>query len=226
MHYAMSVCRAATPRRMRSRILSLLALAVLAGAGVTLLASGPATGKSSQQSATPSKGGGTAATLTLHQASALTLALSPDRKTISMNLLGNLWTLPAAGGTATRTSSLMQDTAYPDWSPDGKTIAFQSYKSGTFHIWAMNPDGTNVRELTFGFYDDREPQYSPDGTKIAFSSDRPPAGQAGRQASRAGKPPVATGPQRVGVTRSRDLPCLTMASRYSAQSGCSPEIER
>ena len=42
----------------------------------------------------------------------------------------------------------MQDTAYPDWSPDGKTIAFQSYKSGTFHIWAMNPDGSNVRELT------------------------------------------------------------------------------
>jgi Tol biopolymer transport system component len=161
---------------MRSRILSLLTVAVLAGAGVTLLASGPATGKGSRQAGGPAMGGGRSAKLTLHQASALTLALSPDRKTISMNLLGNLWTLPAAGGTATRTSSLMQDTAYPDWSPDGKTIAFQSYKSATFHIWAMNPDGTNVRELTFGFYDDREPQYSPDGTKIAFSSDRPPAG--------------------------------------------------
>ena len=93
-----------------------------------------------------------------------------------MNLLGNLWTLPAAGGTATRTTSLQQDTAYPDWSPDGKTIAFQSYKSGGFHIWAMNPDGSHVRQLTSGFYDDREPQFSPDGTKIVFSSDRPPDG--------------------------------------------------
>ena len=46
------------------------------------------------------------------------------------------------------------------------------------------------------------------------------------QARRAGKPPVAMGPQRSGVTRSRGLPCLTMASRYSSQSGCSPEIER
>src|SRR6202000_517373 len=157
----MSVCLAATPRRMRSRILSLLVLAVLAGTGVALLASGPATGKApgkgSSQAATPARGGGTKATLTLHQASALTLALSPDRKTISVNLLGNLWTLPASGGTATRTSSLMQDTAYPDWSPDGKTIAFQSYKSGTFHLWAMNPDGTNVRELTFGFSHERRP---------------------------------------------------------------------
>jgi Tol biopolymer transport system component len=161
---------------MRSRILSLLALAVLVGAGVTLLATGPATGKGSKPATTPARGGGTKATLTLHQASALTLALSPDGKTIAMNLLGNLWTLPTSGGTATRTSSLMQDTAYPDWSPDGKTIAFQSYASGTFHLWAMNPDGSNVRELTSGFYDDREPQFSPDGTKITFSSDRPPLG--------------------------------------------------
>jgi Tol biopolymer transport system component len=71
---------------------------------------------------------------------------------------------------------LSQDTAYPTWSPDGQTIAFQSYKSGNFHVWAMNPDGSNVRELTFGYYDDREPVFSPDGTQIAFSSDRPPAG--------------------------------------------------
>ena len=41
-------------------------------------------------------------------------------------------------------------------------------------------------------------------------------------ARRAGKPPVATGPQRVGVMRSSDLPCSTIARRYSSQSGCSP----
>jgi len=41
-----------------------------------------------------------------------------------------------------------------------------------------------------------------------------------------GKPPVAMGDQFCGVMRSRDLPCLSMASRYSGQSGCSPEIER
>jgi Tol biopolymer transport system component len=176
VHYAMSFCRSVTPARSRSRVLCLLTLVVMVGAGVTLLASGAATGKGAHLTGGAARGGGTSASLTLHEASALTLALSPDHKTIAMNLLGNVWTLPASGGTATRTTSLQQDTAYPDWSPDGSTIAFQSYKSGTFHIWAMNPDGSNVRELTFGFYDDREPQFSPDGTKIAFSSDRPPDG--------------------------------------------------
>ena len=45
-------------------------------------------------------------------------------------------------------------------------------------------------------------------------------------ASRAGKPPVATGPHDSGVTRSRHLPCSTIAERYSSQLGCSPEIDR
>lgn len=51
--------------------------------------------------------------------------------------------------------------------------------------------------------------------------------QSGCQsAKRSGKPPVATGPQRRGVTRIRDLPCFTMASRYSSQSGWSPAMLR
>ena len=174
MQYVMSVRRALTAGRARTTSLGVL-LAVLVGAGAVLIATGSATGKGARAPSGPAIGGGESASLTLHESSALTLALSPDHRTIAINMLGNLWTLPMAGGTATRTSSLLQDTAYPDWSPDGKTIAFQSYKSGTFHIWAMNPDGANVRELTNGFYDDREPQFSPDGTQIAFSSDRPPA---------------------------------------------------
>ena len=44
-----------------------------------------------------------------------------------------------------------------------------------------------------------------------------------RAAMSAGNPPVARGPHRVGVIRIRDLFWMRMASRYSSQSGCSPD---
>ncbi|MBV9797274.1 MAG: PD40 domain-containing protein [Solirubrobacterales bacterium] len=174
----------------RRGILVLLATVTVAAAVLVPTVAGNA---AHSAAGAPVTGGGTSATLNLHSASALTLALSPDHQTIAMNFLGNVWTLPTRGGKggkATRVTSLLQDTAYPDWSPDGKTIAFQSYRSGTFHIWAMNPDGSNVRELTSGYYDDREPQFSPDGTQIAFSSDRPPIGSP---------PGIATGSYNIWV---------------------------
>ncbi|MBV8576482.1 MAG: PD40 domain-containing protein, partial [Acetobacteraceae bacterium] len=169
----------ATSRLLRWLLpVGLVLVAVIFAVGVSGSAARPA-----QHKGSGATGGGTSGVLNLHEGTALTLALSGDDHSIVMNFMGNLWTLPATGGTATRISSLSQDTAYPTWSPDGKTIAFQSYESGNFHIWAMNPDGSNVRELTFGYYDDREPVFSPDGTQIAFSSDRPPLGSPDGTAS-------------------------------------------
>jgi HEAT repeat protein len=40
-----------------------------------------------------------------------------------------------------------------------------------WHIWEMNSDGTNLRQLTFGPYHDVAPAYLPDG-RIVFSSSR------------------------------------------------------
>src|SRR5712671_7144866 len=99
-------------------------------------------------------------------------AVSPADGHIAMDLQGVLWSLPRAGGTAQRLTEDFLEPARPDFSPDGKLVAFQAYKGGTFHIWVMNADGSGARQLTSGHGDDREPRFSPDGTKIAFSSDR------------------------------------------------------
>ena len=45
-------------------------------------------------------------------------------------------------------------------------------------------------------------------------------------ATSGGKPPVATGPQLVGVIRISDLSWSAIACLYSSQLGCSPAIER
>ena len=58
----------------------------------------------------------------------------------------------------------------PAWSPDGRSIAFQSNRDGPYHIYVMNSDGSNLRQLTSGDNDDRHPSWSPDGRTIAVDT--------------------------------------------------------
>jgi Tol biopolymer transport system component len=111
-------------------------------------------------------------TVSVREGTNIAATVSPGRDTIVMDLQGALWTLPVSGGVAKRLTDPTLEPARPDYSPKGGLVAFEAYKTGTFHIWTMRPDGTGLRQLTDGHGDDREPRFSPDGARIAFSSDR------------------------------------------------------
>jgi TolB protein len=61
---------------------------------------------------------------------------------------------------------------FPSWSPDGKTIAFASDRSGNWDIWTVDTNGRHLRRITKTRSRDTHPSWSPDGKKIAFTSDR------------------------------------------------------
>ena len=73
-------------------------------------------------------------------------------------------------------SPLVRMTAGPGnnlraaWSPDGKTVAFQSNRNGTYQIATVGVNGTGERGVSRGEADDRHPAWSPDGRQIAFDS--------------------------------------------------------
>src|SRR3712207_6756650 len=72
--------------------------------------------------------------ITVSEGTSMAVALSPDGQTIAVDLQGGLWTLPARGGTAQRIVDEYYDARQPAWAPDGKTLAFQSYRDGTWRI--------------------------------------------------------------------------------------------
>lgn len=60
------------------------------------------------------------------------------------------------------------NNSYPAWSPDGKRIAFCSDRDGVYHVFVMDADGKNVKQLTNGEKACRVPSWSGDGKRIAF----------------------------------------------------------
>ena len=67
-------------------------------------------------------------------------------------------------------ASTKQD-AFPQFSPDGKRIAFASDRSGSEEIWVCNNDGSNPVSITSsGGAKTGSPRWSPDGRQIAFDS--------------------------------------------------------
>ena len=103
----------------------------------------------------------------------------------SFSIHSSIWRITAPGGSKTNdvksAGSEKGDTPFiystrndsaPEFSPDGKRIAFMSNRSGNWEIWVCDSDGSNPVQLTsFRGASVIFPRWSPDGGHIAFASD-------------------------------------------------------
>jgi TolB protein len=82
-----------------------------------------------------------------------------------------IWLITPNGTRKHQLTRLHAVSVTPAWSPDGKRIAFATDIDGSFDIYVMNADGSDVQNATTGPPDDFEPSWSPDGRTIAFMRD-------------------------------------------------------
>ncbi len=78
----------------------------------------------------------------------MSLDISPDGKTIVFDLLGDIYTMPIAGGTATPLRTGVAWEVQPRFSPDGKKILFTSDAGGGDNIWIISATGKDARQVT------------------------------------------------------------------------------
>lgn len=105
----------------------------------------------------------------------LSLDRSRDGRTIVFDMLGDLYALDAHGGRARPIATGPAFETQPTVSPDGRSIAYVSDRSGADNLWIAGLDGAHPRQLTFGDDDTTlvSPAWSADGRSIFASRFRP-----------------------------------------------------
>ena len=87
----------------------------------------------------------------------------------------NFWQIEtAAAGAAASAAPLVSALSstrrdyHPEFSPDGRRVAFGSDRSGESEIWVADADGSNAVQLTTGATGAGFPRWSPDGQRIVY----------------------------------------------------------
>ncbi|MCC7309133.1 MAG: PD40 domain-containing protein [Acidobacteria bacterium] len=97
-------------------------------------------------------------------------SFSPDRKEIAFVSGGDVWTVPAAGGTASLLVSHPANESKPLYSPDGRKLAFGSNRTGGGDIYVLDLASGDLKRITYDDANEQLDSWSRDGNWLYFSS--------------------------------------------------------
>jgi len=134
---------------MRTRALALAAALVLSGSrGLSGLQPPTQPADTTRRGAPPNLGPLRNIEFETDEGTWTSVDVSPDGRTIVFDMLGDIYSVPIAGGEARRLTSGLPWDDQPRFSPDGRRIAFISDRDGMHNLWVMNADGGAPRQLS------------------------------------------------------------------------------
>jgi len=99
-------------------------------------------------------------------------AISPDGQTVLFSYKGDIYSVPAKGGSAVPLTISESYEFAPVWSHDGRWIAFASDRYGNFDVFVMPAMGGEARRLTYFSGNEIPSSFTADDKKILFSANR------------------------------------------------------
>jgi tricorn protease len=99
-------------------------------------------------------------------------ALSPDGQTVLFSFKGDIYKVPASGGTAIPLTISESYEYAPVWSHDGRSIAFASDRYGNFDVFVMPAAGGEAKRLTYYSGGEIPSSFSGDDKQVLFSASR------------------------------------------------------
>jgi tricorn protease len=91
---------------------------------------------------------------------------------IAFAYANNIWIVERAGGLARRLTSFQGESSNPQFSPDGKTLAFSAEYAGNIDVYVVPSEGGEPKRLTWHPGADLVQGWMPDGKSVLFSSTR------------------------------------------------------
>lgn len=98
------------------------------------------------------------------------LAWSPDSRELVYSMGGTLWRQRLDSGIALQLTDGQGLDYQPDWSPDGRRVAYVSYADGALEIRLLELASGQSTAVTHNGAVNLEPRWSPDGRRLVFVS--------------------------------------------------------
>jgi Tol biopolymer transport system component len=97
-------------------------------------------------------------------------AWSPDSYGLVYSMAGSLWKQELRSAKAEQLTAGPGYDYQPDWSHDGRWVAFARYDHDAVELWSLDLRDGQMRKMTSGGAVNVEPRFSPDGKRLAFVS--------------------------------------------------------